>query len=207
MSREIIFTFIVSSVILGVIPGPSVCFSIAHSIRYGTVKTFPSIFGQLIANTIQIFLVFLGINSLLEQSLTLFSMVKLMGALYLFYLGIKQWGAGMPILGIDVQLKSRNIYRSFMDGFIVCGTNPKAIIFYAAYFPQFINDSSAKIIQFIVLGTLSLFVCGSVLTFYTLLAGKTRDWFLRKGYWQTQNRITGSLMMMAGFFLAFTGKK
>lgn len=207
MSGEVIIAFLVSSVILGIIPGPSVCFSIAHSIRYGAVKTYPSIFGQLIANTIQIFLVFLGMNSVLEQSLTLFSILKFIGALYLFYLGIKQLGAEIPVLANNVQLKARNIYRSFMDGFIVCGTNPKAIIFYAAYFPQFINDSSAKIIQFIVLGTLSLFVCGSVLTFYTLLAGKTRDWFLRKGYWQTQNRITGSLMMMAGFFLAFTGKK
>ena len=147
MSLEIILTFVISSVILGIIPGPSVCFSIAHSMKFGSVKTFPSIFGQLTANTFQIFLIFLGINRILEQSVALFTILKFIGALYFIYLGMKQWGTKMPVIGSDINLESRNNFKSFIDGFIVCGTNPKAMIFYAAYFPQFINNSSAKITQ------------------------------------------------------------
>ena len=94
MLFEIILSFILTSLIFGFIPGPSVCFTIAYGIKFGTSATIPSIVGQLAANFLQVLLVLIGLNSLLEQSIELFYILKMAGAFYLVYLGIKQWFAG-----------------------------------------------------------------------------------------------------------------
>lgn len=129
------------------------------------------------------------------------------GAGYLIYLGIKQWRADKPDLDNSDKLHSENIKKSFIDGFIVCGTNPKAILFYAAFFPQFIIPQLGYHLQFILLGILSIIICGFVLILYTFLAGTTRAWFVNNNYWRIQNRLTGSLMIGAGTALAVVSKK
>lgn len=206
MLFESMLSFILTSLIFGFIPGPSVCFTIAYGIKFGTSATIPSIVGQLAANFLQILLVLIGLNSLLEQSIELFFILKMAGAFYLVYLGIKQWFAGKPNLKDYGRKNSQSIIKSFTDGFIVCGTNPKAILFYAVLLPQFILLQYNWTLQYITLGSLSILTGGIVLITYTLLAGRTRYWFINKGYWRIQNRLTGSLMVGAGTALALLQK-
>lgn len=200
------FTFI--SLILGLIPGPSVCFTIAYGLKYGGIHTIPSIVGQLTANALQILIISVGLSSILENSVGLFIGLKLFGAAYLVLLGTKQWRAGIPQLdeNIDSHLVSKGALKSLVDGFLVCATNPKAVLYYAAFLPQFIVAQTNENVQLLTLGATSILVCGFVLLLYTLLAGKVRYWLIDKNYWYVQNRFTGALMIVAGMFLAFARK-
>jgi homoserine/homoserine lactone efflux protein len=207
MATEIWVSFVGISLVLGLIPGPSVCFTIAYGIRYGSGRTLPSILGQLLANAIQMFIVFVGLHRLLEQSAGLFIGLKMLGAIYLVYLGVKQWRARMPVLDANKKRDSKSLGRCFLDGFLVCGMNPKALLYYGAFFPQFIVAHLNQQLQFVILGLTSLLIFSSVLLMYTFLAGKARYWLLEKGYWRLQNRFTGTVMIGAGTALALAKKK
>lgn len=195
-------SFVGASFVFGFIPGPSVCFTIAHAIRHGARRTLPTIGGQLTANCCQIIVVLFGLNRVLEQSDVLFQVLKIIGALYLVYLGYRQWTAGRPFLETGKKTVAATVRRAFVDGFVVCGTNPKAILYYAALLPQFVVRSGDENIQLIVLAVTSVVIAAIVLTFYTVLADQVSIWFHSKRYWKVQNRLAGSIMAGAGIALS-----
>ena len=207
MFFENIFSFIVAYFLLASIPGPSICFTIASGLELGTFASIPSIIGQLTAKCFHIFLVLLGLNTLLEQSVELFIIVKTAGAVYIVYLGIKQWFAARPDLNAYMSKKSKSAFKSFTDGFIINIINPKSILFYAVLFPQFILPEYNLVLQHIVLGLLSIIVVGIILITYTILADKAKSWMSNSSYWRYQNRLTGSLMIGAGISLGLLKKR
>ena len=199
-------SFVGASFIFGLIPGPSVCFTIAYALRYGTRRTLPTIIGQLVANCSQIFVVLFGVSRIVEQSLIVLQGLKIIGAVYLVYLGYRQWTAGQPRLHVCETTDLKTVQKAFVDGFVVCGTNPKAILYYAALLPQFVVSTGNENTQLIILAATSVFVAALVLAFYTTLANTARLWFNRWQYWKTQNRVTGILMIAAGIALAAASK-
>jgi homoserine/homoserine lactone efflux protein len=194
-------SFVGASFIFGLIPGPSVCFTIGHAFRYGARRTLPTILGQLVANCSQIVVVLFGMSKIVEQSLIAFQGLKIVGAVYLVYLGYRQWTARRPHLNVDKRMDSKTVPKAFVDGFVVCGTNPKAILYYAALLPQFVVSSFDENTQLIILAVTSVIIAAIVLVFYTVLANSARRWFNSKKYWRTQNRLTGLLMIAAGIAL------
>ena len=201
MLFENILSFIVAYFLLASIPGPSICFTIAYGLDRGTLRTIPSIIGQLTAKCFHIFLVLLGLNTLLEQSIGLFIIAKTAGAIYIIYLGIKQWSAAKPNLNEYKCKNYKSNFKSFTDGFIINISNPKSILFYAVLFPQFIMPQYNLVMQQIILGLLSIIIVGIILITYTILASKAKRWFNNSGYLRYQNRFTGSLMISAGITL------
>lgn len=206
MTIEIWLSFVGASVIFGLLPGPSVCFTIAYALNYGTRKTLSTILGQLTANVCQIIIVLYGINSILEQTTAIFYVLKFSGAVYLIYLGVRQWSAGRPRVHLE---KKTGIYvsrKALLDGFVVCGTNPKAILYYAALLPQFVVQTGDEGFQLIVLAGTSIIIAAVVLIFYTLLADRARRWFVMKKFWKTQNRVAGMLMIGAGIVMSLAAQ-
>lgn len=199
-------SFVGASLIFGLIPGPSVCFTIAHALKHGARRTLPTILGQLTANCCQIIVVLFGMARILEQSELFFQGLKMSGAVYLIYLGYRQWTAGKPHLNIQKGANSKTVRKAFMDGFVVCGTNPKAILYYAALLPQFVLPIWDEKAQLIILAITSVIIAALVLLFYTMLANRVRYWFNSKKYWKTQNRLTGILMIAAGITLAIISR-
>ncbi len=195
-------SFVGASFVFGLIPGPSVCFTIAHAIRHGARRTLPTISGQLVANCCQILVVLFGMNRVLEQSVVLFQVLKVIGAIYLVYLGYRQWTAGRPLLDNGKEAVSNNMRKPFVKGFVVCGTNPKAILYYAALLPQFVVRTHDESIQLIVLAVTSVVIAATVLVFYTVLADRVSIWFDSRRYWKTQNRLAGFIMVGAGIALS-----
>lgn len=195
-------SFVGASFVFGLIPGPSVCFTIAHAIRHGARRTLPTIVGQLAANCCQIFVVLFGLNRVLEQSVVLFQVLKVIGALYLVYLGCRQWTAGRPLLDTGKEMVSATMRRAFVDGFIVCGTNPKAILYYAALLPQFVVRALDENLQLTVLAVTSVMIAATVLVFYTVLADRFSVLFDSKKYWKMQNRLAGFIMIGAAVALS-----
>lgn len=204
MHLTIWLSFVGASFVFDLIPGPSVCFTIGHALKHGTRRTLPTIVGQLVANCCQIIVVLFGIAKLLEQSALFFHGLKMIGAVYLIYLGYRQWTAGKPHVHMQKGVNSKTVSKAFVDGFVVCGTNPKAILYYAALLPQFVLPTFDENTQLIILAITSVIIAALVLGFYTLLAHRVRDWFNSKNYWKTQNRLTGILMVGAGIALFMT---
>ena len=207
MQLAIWLSFVGTSLIFCLLPGPSICFTIAHALKNGTRKTWPTILGQLAANCVQILIVLFGLSGILNQSLLFFQGLKICGAAYLIFLGCRQWTAGRPDLVSQRQTDAATGRRAFRDGFIVCGTNPKAIFFYAALLPQFVLPGGDEGIQLIILAVTNLLIGALVLGFYSLLAGGARSWFTNARYWKAQNRFTACLMIGAGIALSAVSRK
>jgi homoserine/homoserine lactone efflux protein len=207
MFLPIWLSFVGASFVFGLIPGPSVCFTIAHSLKYGSRRTLSTILGQLAANCCQIIIVLLGMSRLLEQSVIFFQGLKLLGAAYLIYLGYRQWTAGKPHFNAQSGSNGKTARRAFIDGFVVCGTNPKAIFYYAALLPQFVLPAYDTMNQVVILAFTSVIIAALVLLFYTMIANRVRYWFDTKKYWKTQNRLTGTIMIGAGVALSVVSRK
>jgi len=207
MLLPIWLSFVGASFIFGLIPGPSVCFTIAHALKHGTRRTLPTVLGQLTANWCQIVVVLFGMSRILGQSVVFFQGLKIVGAVYLVYLGYRQWTAGKPDLDMREGTIIKTKHRAFIDGFVVCGTNPKAILYYAALLPQFVVPTYDEKTQLIILAITSVVIAGLVLAFYTMLANRVRYWFDTKKYWKTQNRLTGTIMIGAGVALSVVSRK
>jgi homoserine/homoserine lactone efflux protein len=199
-------SFVGASIVFGLIPGPSVCFTVAHALKHGARRTLATIIGQLVANCFQIVVVLFGVSSIIEKSALLFQALKIIGAVYLVYLGYRQWTAGKPHLDIQNKKNMQNMRKAFIDGFVVCGTNPKAILYYAALLPQFVLPHYDKNTQLVTLAITSVIIAALVLGFYTVLANRVRYWFKVGRYWKIQNRLTGILMIGAGIALSMVSK-
>jgi homoserine/homoserine lactone efflux protein len=200
-------SFVSASLVFGLIPGPSVCFTIAHALKHGARRTFPSILGQLLANCTQIIVVLFGMSRVLEHSVILFQVIKMGGAVYLIYLGLKQWSAHIPNFKTEDEQSLTSDSQALWDGLIVCGTNPKAIFYYAALLPQFIIPTSDETVQLIILAITSIIIAAVVLSIYTLFADRVRIWFKHRKYWKIQNRLSGVLMIVAGIALSMVSRK
>ena len=107
---------------------------------------------------------------------------------------------------ISRELNRTGKNKAFINGLVVCGTNPKAILYYAALLPQFVLPYSDKNTQMVILAATSVIIAALVLGFYTVLAAKVRYWFNSKKYWKTQNRLAGILMIGAGIALSLVSK-
>jgi homoserine/homoserine lactone efflux protein len=207
MTKEIWLSFVGASVIYGLLPGPSVCFTIAYAMQYGTRKTLSTILGQLTANICQIIIVLYGINSILEQTTAIFCVLKFSGAVYLIYLGVRQWSAGRPRVHLEKKTDKYGYRKALLDGFVVCGTNPKAILYYAALLPQFIVQTGDEQLQMIILAGTNVILAAAVLCIYTLIADRARRWFDTRKFWKTQNRLAGVLMIGAGIVISLAAQQ
>jgi homoserine/homoserine lactone efflux protein len=194
-------SFVWATLVFCLIPGPSVCFTVASTLKYGFRRAAATISGQLAANCCQVIAAMIGISSIMGLSEISFYGLKIIGALYLIYLGFRQWNAGKPSLDIREKPPTRNTRRGFIDGFVVCATNPKAVIYFVAVLPQFVLPDYDQNIQLIILSITDVIIAAFVLVLYSMVARRVRFWINREKYWKTQNQLTGLLMIIAGVAL------
>jgi threonine/homoserine/homoserine lactone efflux protein len=205
MSTETYVSFVLASMLFGLMPGPSVCFTIAHAVRHGGRMTAHTILGQAAANAVQLLMISVGLASVLERSVVFCLFFKLIGACYLIYLGVRTLCSSAPEIELQAAPPSPATTtppRAFVDGLVVCGTNPKALFYYAAFLPQFVNPRADAAPQLLVLGAAALSVGILILAGYTVIASWARYWLSERGLWRWHTRASGSLIIAAGAALA-----
>ena len=200
--------FVIASVVLIVIPGPSVLFVIGRSLSLGRRAGVLSVIGNALGTVPAVLAVAFGVGAIVASSVAAFTVIKIVGAAYLVWLGIQAIrhrhdhqtdAARMPA-------SSGTLLR---QGFIVGITNPKTIAFFVAVLPQFVVPAAGPVwMQLLLLGlifqTIAL-VCDSV---WALAAGTARTWFARSPRRMSTLSGTGGVMMIGlGGTLAFTGAK
>ena len=198
------FSFALLSFGFCLIPGPSVCFTVAHALRNGTALALASIAGQLASNGLYILAISVGLHHLLANSAGLIALIRVVGVAYLFYLGVVQCRAALPRIKHPAGQEQRTsgIWRSFGRGFVVCATNPKTLIYYAAILPPFINQAGDRTVQLAILSATTLLAGGIALCLYAIAAGRARHWLTSTKRLRIRNLAAGGLMMGAALYLA-----
>ena len=206
MTLETWTYYILTMLLLTSTPGPSVLFSVSNSLNSGMKKAFFGALGGTTAITGIMTLSFTGMGVIIMASELMFNIIKWLGVAYLIYLGIS------AILSKDenYQVTDKNQQQSYTStywsGFIVGASNPKAILFFTALFPQFIDPSASLWEQFIILSTTFIFFEMAWLMIYAYSASKALPWLQQKERAKMVNRITGGLFIGAGAILATTSR-
>ncbi len=190
--------FAVMETVLCLTPGPAVLFVLSSALKAGARKSVASNLGILAANTMYFALSATGVGALLASSKA-FLAVKWIGAAYLIYLGLRSlFGRTFGASKIG-EVKSRHL---FVDGLTLQMSNPKAIIFFAALLPQFLNPRAAVIPQVMILGATSVAIEFTILLGYGIAAGRASEIALQPRYAKWTNRVAGGLLIGAGAGLA-----
>jgi threonine/homoserine/homoserine lactone efflux protein len=196
------------ALILVVIPGPSVLFVIGRSISMGRRNGLLSVLGNAAGTSVHVVLVALGLGVLVAESAVLFTIVKIVGAAYLVYLGVQAIRHRKDAVATTVRPTSARTGRVLRQGVLVGVSNPKSIVFLAAVLPQFVDRSVGTIpLQLAVLGVTMVVIGVASDSVWALLAGTAREWFARSPKRLQRLDATGGMMMIGlGGVLATTSK-
>jgi homoserine/homoserine lactone efflux protein len=194
--------FVAASALLAIIPGPIVTLVVANSLSQGTRAGAANVLGTLCGNIVLFAIGGLGMAWVLTSLAHWFDALRWAGAAYLVYLGLRQWFAKAE--GLEDQQAAIPGRSLFWQGAVVAITNPKTMIFYAAFLPQFMDPALPASGQLLVLSATFLIVAGSLDLTYAILAGRLRSWLTGERRGRIRNKLTGALLMGTGVALAVT---
>lgn len=201
--------FSLTAVVLVVTPGPGVLFIVSRGVSLGRRAALATVFGHFCGLMLQVSFVAAGVGAIVQESIVVFSALKLIGACYLVWLGVQAFRKRHSLataMGPDhVPLPLSRIVR---DGFIVGASNPKAFAIFASILPQFVTPSLGHVpVQILVLGLTAgaiALVCDSA---WGLAAGTARAWLQRSPKRLAAIGGGGGLVTVGlGLRLAFTGR-
>jgi threonine/homoserine/homoserine lactone efflux protein len=203
MSFEVWLAFVVTSAVLLAIPGPTVLLVVSYALGAGRrsgLATVPGVtLGDFTAMTISL----LGAGAILAASATLFTVLKLVGAAYLVWLGIQLWRAPVSdgASGTAVVASPR---RMFWNAWLVTSLNPKGIVFFIAFVPQFVNPAQPVLMQFAILEASFVTMAMLNAALWAVLAGRMRERFRRPETLRLVHRAGGTCLIAAGLLTAIT---
>lgn len=209
-SAETLATFVVAAFVMVVIPGPTVLFTIGRAMALGRLGGFFSILGTALGSILLVVAVALGVGTVVAQSIVLFTIVKVLGAGYLVFLGVQairhRKDAAATVTG---PVARRSGVRLLGEGFVVGVTNPKSIAFFLAILPQFVDLHAGSVpMQLFVLGTIVVAIGVACDAIWVLLASAAREWFGRSPRRIETMGATGGLLMIGlGAFLLLWNDK
>ena len=199
MTIEIWFVYIVTVLVLMSTPGPSQLLILSNSISNGFKRSLFTAAGDLSANFLQMVVASVGLVGVISSSQEFFLVIKWAGVFYLVYLGLKLIFSKNQI-SVAGEKQIRSGHSLYWQGFITSAANPKAVIFFAALFPQFINPRDDLLIQFSILSSTYLILDAIFLSFY----GKFAEWVSLKLVPSARlhlNKISGGFLIFAAILL------
>ena len=204
MDLHLWLAYVAAACLIAVSPGSGAVLSMSHGLAYGVRHASATIGGLQLGLLLILLVAGAGVGSLLLASELAFNVVKVLGALYLMYLGWSQWRAGgLSLLDEGAAAPAGTWQKRCLTGFLTNATNPKGIIFMVAVLPQFLTDTRPLWSQLLVIAITTLAVDTLVMHGYAASASALRR-VLRSGRAvQTQNRVFGGLLMAVGAGLFF----
>lgn len=202
MSIETWLAFVVAASIILIIPGPTIILVLGHSLAHGRRATLPLVAGVALGDFTALTLSLIGLGAVMAASAALFTLFKWAGALYLIHMGISMWrgkASSAEIVADDVERPARSL---FGNAFVVTALNPKSIIFFVAFLPQFVHSGSDGISQLLILGATFLVLATVNATLYAVLASRVRELVRTPRAKRLFNRVGGSALVGAGFLTA-----
>ncbi len=202
MSLELWLAFSLASIVLLVVPGPTVMLVVSYALGHGKRSAWATVPGVMLGDLTALSVSLAGAGAVLATSATLFTILKYVGAAYLIWLGIKLWRAE-PKLEVPQDPGARKNARSmFWSAYIVTALNPKGIIFFIAFLPQFVSPAQPVVPQLIILGATFLALATTSVAIWAMAAGEMRARFRKPQTLKLVNRFGGGFMICAGFLTA-----
>ena len=203
MTWQLWLLFVTTEAVLSISPGPAVLYVLSQAIRRGPAKSVWGSWGILTANAMYFILSATSLGAVIVASYKLFFLIKWAGAGYLVYLGLSSFFGKTSVLPLpEEKTDSRSGPRILRDGFLLQSANPKAILFFTAILPQFIDAHHNVAFQILILGVSSIVVEFIILFIYGQLAGRALATARSPRFEKITNRIAGSLLVCAGVGLA-----
>jgi threonine/homoserine/homoserine lactone efflux protein len=200
MSLNLYLAFVAACIALALLPGPVVTLLIANGLRHGTRAALVNIAGVQAGLAIVIGIVAVGLTSLMATMGYWFDWVRFAGAAYLVWLGIKLiWS---PVEGVSAEEPPPPPRGGFfLQGFLVLLANPKVLVFFGAFIPQFMDMSKDHVSQVALLGITFMVIAGMTDAIYALAAGRARRFFSARRT-RLVSRVSGGFMIGGGIWLA-----
>lgn len=201
MSLDLYLAYVLASTLLVILPGPTVMLVVANALSRGRPAAMRSVIGVGLGDVTAMVVSFAGLGAVLAASATLFTALKFVGAAYLIWLGIGLLRA-RPDPAILTSVVPSSGGQLIRQAWIVTALNPKGIVFFIAFVPQFMNPASPALPQFLILGStfLALAVLNAVA--YAWVAGSVRRRITQVSTLRWINRVGGSVMIGAGLLTA-----
>lgn len=203
MDNYLIYVGVATATIL--LPGPAVMLTINNSIQRGLFMSIAGIFGIALAILVVAVISATSLGIILANSVMAFTVVKLIGAAYLIYLGVKMWRTKTSVSSHKVH-QQISYLKCFIEGFLVSISNPKAIVFFMSIFPQFIDLSKEYKPQFVLLAvTFSLLVI-AIHLIYAIFSSVAKSKLSSGNIGTVLNKVSGGVFVGFGVGLAASSK-
>lgn len=205
-----LLAFAAMSLLVIVIPGPSVLFVIGRALAQGRRAALTSVAGNMLGAQVLIVAVAFGVGSVVERSVLVFTAVKLAGAVYLVFLGMQAWRQRRSLQGaFTAGGPSRGGLRSVWEGFAVGVANPKTIVYFTAMLPQFVDRGHGHVTaQMLLLGLVFTGIGVVSDSVWGMAAATAREWFARSPRRLALVGGMGGLTMIGlGVGVAVAGRK
>lgn len=205
MNTQSLLAFAVVAGLAILTPGPSILLTLRNGASFGARSVMWSALGNICGVFCLSTAAILGLGVMLKSSALLFGVVKLIGALYLFYVGVRHLFGRATVLA-EESAHSENeptpsrkaLYR---EAFLTAATNPKAVLFFTALFPQFVNAQAALVPQFFILTGIFMGISYTAHMSYALLASRAKGFLLKPTLAKWMNRVVGTVFISFGALL------
>ena len=198
------FLYVTVALVAIISPGPAVLLAINNSIIHDIKATVFSSLGNALGLFVLSSAAMLGLGVVLKTSVILFTVFKIVGALYLIYIGVKQF-RNLNNIFEQVHLahakSAAHYFAIFRKGFLICVTNPKPIIFFTALFPLFLEPTMPIVPQFFILTLTFMVLSFMTLMSYAFFARSLKQWFCTQKRATGFNRVSGAIFIALGFGL------
>lgn len=199
MQFDLWFVYFFACVGLSLSPGPNGLLALTHGALHGSRKTLFTIWGGAVGFIVVVALCMFGIGALIKSSLIWLSILKWVGGIYLVWLGIQVWRSPPITTTANYEVNAVNNWRLLRQGMLASLTNPKGILFFSAFLPQFIDPNRSLALQFVVMA--STFVVTECVVEFVLAssASRIRRWLKKVG--RAFNRVCGGIFIAIGVAL------
>jgi threonine/homoserine/homoserine lactone efflux protein len=205
-----LLTYVLTIFVLIVIPGPSVLFVVSRGVALGRRAALATVLGNTAGLGVLAIIVSLGLGSIVARSVAVFTVIKLAGAAYMVFLGVRMFRDRHALARmLDAAVQPKGMQKMLREGFVVGITNPKAVILMTAVLPQFVDRDAGHVqLQFLLLGAISLIVGLFSDGAWAIVSGTARVWLARSPRRLELIGGAGGLVLIGlGVRLAVTGRK
>lgn len=204
MDPALWIAFAAASSIMLAIPGPTIMMIASYAMSRGRETGWATVPGVALGDLVAMTVSLAGAGAVLAASAELFTILKLAGAAYLAWLGIQLWRSKPELAPAPSANGRRDKMKMFTNAFIVTALNPKGIVFFVAFVPQFVDPARPLLVQFAILIATFVTLGAINAAFWAVMAGTMRSRFSSPGALKLVNRLGGSAMIGAGLLTAIT---
>jgi len=209
MSFNFILLFSMTVFVASIIPGPSMLLALSHGMHYGAKRTIASAMGNVTVTLIQASISIAGLGTVLIASENIFYLIKWAGAAYLIYIGISILCSSKMLISsreFNHATQWHSLRKMYLQSAFVTAGNPKAIVFFTAVFPQFIDPNAAYLSQFCILISICAFIAFNCFMIYAIGGQKIVSLFSKATIGKYIKRVIGGTFIGAGIGLAVSNK-